>query len=50
MAQLVEHLAVDLGSGLDLWVMSSSPALGSMPSMEPTGKKERKGNQEKNRQ
>ena len=27
-AQLVKHLTLDLSSGLDLWVMSSSPVLG----------------------
>ena len=34
--QLVECLSFDLSSGLDLRVMSSSPALVSMLGMEPT--------------
>ena len=35
MAQLVERLTLDLSSGLDLRVMSSSPALGCMLRREP---------------
>ena len=34
--QLVKSLAFDLGSGLYLRVMSSSPVLGSMLGVEPT--------------
>ena len=33
---VVKYLTLDLGSGLDLTVVSSSPALGSMLFMEPT--------------
>ena len=36
MAQLVEHPTLDLSSVVDLRVMSSSPALGSMLGVEPT--------------
>ena len=39
MAQSVKCLTLDFSSGLDLRVMSSSPALGSMLGMEPTFKK-----------
>ena len=39
MAQSVEHLTLDLSSGLDLSVMSSSPALGSILGMKPNGGK-----------
>ena len=39
MAQLVKHLTHDLSSGLDLRVLSSSPALGSALGMKPTLKK-----------
>ena len=35
-AQLIECLTLDLSSGLDLKVVSSSPALGSMLSVKPT--------------
>jgi len=41
-AQLVEHLTLDLSSGLDLRIVSSSPALGSMLGLEPTLKKKKK--------
>ena len=34
-AQLVEHLTLDLGSGLDCRVMGSSSVLGSLLSVEP---------------
>ena len=34
MVQSVKHLALDFGSGPDLRVMGSSPALGSMLSIE----------------
>ena len=34
-APSVEHLTLDLSSGLDLKAMSSSPMLGSAPGMEP---------------
>ena len=46
MAQSIERLTLDLGSGLDLRVirvMSSSPTLGSVLVMEPTLKKKKKG-------
>ena len=33
---LVKCLTLGLSSGLDLGVVSSSPVLGSMPSVEPT--------------
>ena len=36
MAQSVKRLTLDLSSGLDLKVMSLSPMLGSMLSVEPT--------------
>ena len=39
MAQSIEHLTLDFSSGLDLRVLSSSPALGSMLGQEPTLKK-----------
>ena len=39
MVQLVKHPTLDLGSGLDLRVVSSSPVLGSMLGMKPTFKK-----------
>ena len=39
MAQSIKHQTLDLSSDLDLKVMSLSPALGSMASMEPTLKK-----------
>ena len=42
MAQLLECLALDLSSGLDLRVMSSRPMLGSMQGEEPTLKKKKK--------
>lgn len=35
----VEHQILDLGSGLDLMVVSSSPVLGSALGMDPTYKK-----------
>ena len=35
-AQSVKHLLLDLSSGLDLRVLSSSPTLGSMLGMEPS--------------
>ena len=35
-AQLVKHLTLDLSSGLDLRVVSSSPVLGYALSMKPT--------------
>ena len=35
MAQLVEHPTLDLSSGLDLRVVSSSPVLGSTLGMKP---------------
>ena len=35
MAQLVEHLTLDFGSGHDPRVMGSSPMSGSMLSVEP---------------
>ena len=38
-AQLVKHSILNLSSGLDLRVMSSSPVLGSMLGMESTLKK-----------
>ena len=47
MAQMVKDLTLDLssgfdlGSGLDLIVVSSSPILGSQFGMEPTSKKKR---------
>jgi len=40
-AQSVKHLTVDLSSGPDLRVMSSSSMLGSMLGMEPTLKKKK---------
>ena len=42
MAQSVQRLTLDLSSGFDLRVMSSSPALGSTLSMEATLKKRKK--------
>ena len=39
MAQSVKHPTLDLSSGLDLRVVSSSPALGSMMGVKPTFKK-----------
>ena len=36
MAQLVEHLTLDLSSGPDLRVMSLSPTLGSVLGVKPT--------------
>ena len=39
MVQLVKHLTLDLGSGLDLTVVNLSSALGSMLGVEPTLKK-----------
>ena len=36
MGQLAKHLTLDLSSGLDLRVMSSSPTLGSTLGIEPT--------------
>ena len=38
-AQLVKCLTLDFSSGLDLRVVSSSPALGSVPGVAPTFKK-----------
>ena len=35
-AQLVKHLTLDLSSGLDLSVVSSSPALSSTLGVQPT--------------
>ena len=40
-AQSVKHLTLDLSSGLDLRVLSSSPTLGSMLGVEPTFKKKK---------
>ena len=40
MAQSVEHPTLDLSSGLDLGVVSSSPTLGSTLDMESALKKE----------
>ena len=40
---LVEHLTLGLSSGLDLRVMSSSPALGSTLGMKPTSKQNKTG-------
>ena len=39
MGQSVKHPTLDLSSGLDLRVMSSSPILGSVLGMEPIRKK-----------
>ena len=39
---VVKHLTLDLSSGLDLRVVSSSPALGYMLGMEPNLKKKKK--------
>ena len=39
MTQSVQHLTLDLSSGLDLKVLSSSPAMGPMLGMELTLKK-----------
>ena len=39
MAQSIKHLTLELSSGLDLRVVSSSLALGSIVGMEPTLKK-----------
>ena len=41
LAQLVKHLSLDLSSGLDLRVMSLSPALGSTLGLEPTERRKR---------
>ena len=46
-AQLVKHLTLDLSSGLDLRVVSSSPSLGSTLGMEPTQKQKQKQKQNK---
>ena len=35
MAQLLKHLTLDLGSGLDLQVVRSSPILGSALGIQP---------------
>jgi len=35
-AQSVKRLTLDLGSGVDLGVVSSSPVLGSVLGVEPT--------------
>ena len=35
-APSVKHPSLSLGSGVHLWVMSSSPTLGSTLGMEPT--------------
>ena len=35
-AQSVKHLTPDFGSGHDLWVVKSSPALGSARNVQPT--------------
>lgn len=35
-SQSVKHLTLDLGTGLDLRVMSSSPMMGSMLGVQPT--------------
>ena len=40
-AQSVRHQILDLGSGLDFMVMSSSPVLGSRLGVEPTWKKKK---------
>lgn len=42
MVQSFEHLTHDISSDLDLRVVSSSPALGSLLGVEPTLKKEKK--------
>ena len=42
MAQSVKHLSLDLSSGLDLTVVSSSPALGPALGMKPTLKKKKR--------
>ena len=34
-AQLVEHLTLDFGSGHDPWVMGSNPVSGSLLNVEP---------------
>ena len=41
-ARSVRHLTLDLSSGLDLRVMTSSPALGSMLGIKPTLKNKEK--------
>lgn len=46
MAQLFKCLTLDLGSGHDLTVLSSSPALGSTLGTEPMRKKEKEGTEE----
>ena len=42
MAQSVKHLMLDLSSGLNLGVVSSSPLLGYSLDVEPTQKKKKK--------
>ena len=42
MAQSIKHPTLDLSSGLDLRVVSSSPTLGFMLDMEPPKKKRKK--------
>ena len=42
MVQSVKCLTLDLSSGLDLSVMSSSPMLGSVLGVEPTSEKRKK--------
>ena len=42
MAQSVKHLTLDLSSGLDLRVLSSSPTLGSVVGVKPTSNKQKK--------
>ena len=47
MAQLVECPPLALSSGLDLGVVSSSLALGSTPSLEPTKQQQQETNKQK---
>ena len=48
MAQSARHPTLDLHTGLDLRVRSSSPALGSSLGVEPTLKKKIKNKKKKN--
>ena len=47
MAQSVKLLTLDLSSGLDLRVVSSSPALGSVPGISLLKKRERERERER---
>ena len=48
--QVSQHLTLDLSSGLDFRVVSSSPMLGSTLGMEPTLKKKKRKEKEKTKE